>query len=284
MFSFQQLILPLLLNFTFLKKITKVSLVDEELNCIAYNQQGFNAFGMNDYTIAPTDCLDIVSNCCYARIKLNYGQIPVDNSYCFLLNANKEKFFKRVIDKYTDEMRWFSQQTYGMYQQYQNLGNNLNYTYWMNHTCYEQPKAEDFSSYAVEQCALYDEKGNCTISNDQDGFDTFVKSVYNMATSSVCNTVNSDGSCIDPYTPKYQNNDSLIPLLELMKKGLSVDGSNSTSTVTQDNNTKNKKWPNDCQPIPAVEIQLQCPDTFVSGRYISANLGMLVLAIIFIFI
>jgi hypothetical protein len=275
-----QLLLLLLLSQNISKKLIKQSTVDEEVNCIALNQQGFNPFGSNDYTIQPTDCTSLISSCCYARIKLNYGSIPIDNSYCFILTKNKDTFFKRVINKYTDELKWYAQQTLGMYEQYQTIGNNLNYTFYTNYTCHEQPNPKDFSSYADTHCALYDQKGVCTISNNEEYFDTFVKAVYTSATAKVCNTLDNSGNCIDPYNPSYQNNNALMPLLELMKSSLSID-SNVTNTTQSIN--KNK-WPNACVPIPAVDIQLMCPDTFVSGKYISASLLLILLSIIFIFI
>jgi hypothetical protein len=266
-------------NIILAKKISKSSALDEEVNCISLGQNDYNAFGDNDAnSLQPTDCTSIVSNCCYAKINLNYGANKISNSYCFLIAGDKNKFFKTIINKYTDELKWYAQQTYGMYEQYQRIGNNLLYTYWSNYTCYQQPKTEDFSSYNDTICAHYN-GDDCDIINDETNFQNFAKTIYDTATANLCSTYAADGGCVDPYSPTYQNNAALQPVLDLMIHSVGLD----TLNKTEEKNNEVDSWPNECVAIPDVDIQLICSDEYVSGNYIKFSFGIFILLFMFIY-
>ena len=207
--------------------------------CYIVNKQIFKS---NTSQLQPSDCTSIAIDCCYVYINYKLGITPMENTYCTTLRTSKEKFQKQVYDMYSDEVKWYANDTYFNYDRYSTIGSNLNYNYYSNYKCFNPPKPEDFSTYPKSICAKFSPDGkDCLITNDQDKFDKFVENLYEELIIGYCD--NAETPCLNPYNEKTQKNDMLMPLFEELRKSLKVGNDTHSKKIydtdVNDNNNYN---------------------------------------------
>ena len=248
-----------------------------EEQCIIQNQKNFN-MNSESVKVSVVDCLNASSNCCYAYIKYKIGSTMMENSYCSIVQGDIDTFARTLRTKYSDELKWYAEDTYNNYERFSEIGNNLNYKYYANYTCYIPPKIEEYSTYNDSICAKFDYNNKCEALNDYDNFDNFIKLLYDEVVFSKCNNYNYNEECISPFDSKYSNDQSLQPLLDVLIKSLNINNDTYIEDVTEEK----KGWPIECQPIPDISIQIKCNENYSESQYITLNTYFLILFITYI--
>jgi hypothetical protein len=238
-----------------------------------------------------------------------YNELAVEKSYCFTISGKIESWMNKFTNLFKDEMMWFAKFLDANYNQYQKIGNILEYNYSENFTCIDIRPGQEFSSYNISQCAFFNDDGTCKYVNDDNYFEDFVETLYNNISAKTCINELPDGTCYNYETDPKSNNTALLPLIDVLKKELSImDGvvsgnknveinlnqvenslsssnspsnsSTSTSITTNSteiqpgintptNNNRKYNWPGPCKPIPQVTIKITCPSGYTSATYLS---------------
>jgi hypothetical protein len=249
---------------------------DRDVQCIKENSYWESIVDFKNSIPDPNRCLKISDDCCHIRIEYQYGPIPFDNSYCFSMTGKPSDWIKKFSNFYKDELMWYANYTYDNYEKYTEIGNNLNYVYYENYSCYETPEFKEYSTYNISKCALFNQTdGGCLVTNDEDNFSNFVENIYKNLTS--C----KDGSdvCRGYLDPNTANNTSLLPLFDVLKKSLiknTTDGD-----IVQESHINDKShipfYSKPCQPLPLVSITLKCPDAYLGSNPLIRPYNILIL-------
>jgi hypothetical protein len=243
-----------------------ISLITGKDECYLMNKAIFDS---QSKSIQPQDCTSINIDCCYIYVNYNIGVTKIENSYCSTLKTSKEKFAKTVKNMYQDEIKWYANNTYLNYPKYKTIGKNLNYTYYLNYRCYKPPKREDYSTYTNSICAKFNSNGECLVTNDENKFALFVDNLYQQLSNSNCS--DPDSSCKNPFNPSTQQNDKLMPLVDLLTYALRVGNDTDINKETDDTGSE---WPDECIDIPDGDVRVVCDDNFVSGSFLKVFVYM----------
>lgn len=267
----------LVITFTFVAGAGPAVIKDkDQASCLLQNSINYDNRLASTLISDPTNCTTIINSCCYARIQYNYGDMPYNDTFCFVMSGDPKDFYNTINNWINDEVKWYSNYTYNNYAGLSSIGNNLNYTYYSNYSCYNPPAPQDFSNYYPSRCMSYDANGTCLIQADDNNFNQFVTNIFTTVTSSFCNSINADTGLCDSYIVSKNpngNDPELNPLLTELIKSLSVDQANNTNSTTDNSTTNgtgstsvnNNGWPNDCKPQVIAVVTIICPDNYTSG-------------------
>lgn len=253
-----------------------ITYIESDDKCYMVNKGIFNK---NITSIKPNDCVSIAIDCCYIYVNYKIGVTNFENSYCATLRTSKDKYTKQLINMYSDEIKFYANNTYSNYKRFSTIGGNLNYNYYSDYRCLAKPKPEDFSTYRASICAKFDSDGNeCIITNDQSKFDSFVSNIYQELSSVDCSEDTS--VCQDPFDPKTQSNDNLLPLFEELSKSLRVGNDTKIENTAHDDAND---WKDECEPLPNVDVRVICDDSYVAGNHIAVLSLKYTILILFLF-
>ena len=250
---------------------------DTEIQCILQNTYWDSTISKGDFIKDPSQCHNVSSNCCYMNLNYTYNTVPFNFSYCFTLTGNVEDIVRKFLFLLQDDLRWYADYTYNNFQIFQSVGNNLNYVYYSNYNCTTPDPYQQYNSYDITFCALFNADGSCAIVNDDQNFNQFVLNMYQNVTVGQCGFTTQDGTCLGIGNLNLLNSTSsaLVPLLENLKIALNVDGGGiPISNVTQP--------PMNCQPIPIVNVNVICPDTYGVSSYFKVCNYLLYLVLLFL--
>jgi hypothetical protein len=290
--KYNSLLITILILFAMIK-LSKPSKKrsDSDIQCISQNTYWESIISKEDFIKDPTTCHNISDDCCYINIKYTYNIIPFEKSYCFTMSGNVDSWIKKFTNLFRDELMWYANKTYHNFEEYKLIGNNLDYVYYANYYCMTPHPIEDYSTYDISRCALFNDDRTCAIFNDVENFDAFVENLYRNITLGMCSGIDRNGYCINYAKPDYksENSSELIPLLETLKSSLKFEEEEVTSENQVAENVDNNndaltesKWDKPCEPIPLVTVTVKCPDAYSISSYFKLNYFMLYVALIFL--
>ena len=156
------------------------------------------------------------------------------------------------------------------------IGNNLDYVFYENYTCYERAHDIDYHYYSVDNCAFSNPDGTCKIVNDYTYKDNYMQLLYNNITKNFCNNKDELGNCVYYQQSPNYNETGLSPLLEYLKASLDLYD-NSTDKyqkplddpiIEKKNNTElSTKFYAKCKPIIPAKVKIVCPSSYVDGYF-----------------
>lgn len=262
---------------------TSISRSNAEIQCIQVNTYWDSILSTDNNIKDPTSCHKISDSCCYIHIKYRYNDItPFENSYCFTMTGKKDSWIDKFTNLYKDELMWYANFTYNNFEIYESIGNNLNYAFYANYTCIETHPYEDYSTYNITQCALFNDDYTCLIKNDENNFQNFVEDLYRIVTKDKCGGYQFEDGCVN-YNNEGLNTFKMNGLVENLKIALDVDNNEEEEILDSDmGGNKNFKWNLPCKPVPLVTVSIECPAGYSISTYFKINYFILYFVLIFL--
>lgn len=277
-----------------LVKPTKENVFKDE-DCIAENNKNFDFHKPYSRNIEnPNQCTEKSPTCCYVEINYDYAGHLINNNFCVLLGGDVNLKIQELQGILTDQIRYYSNFIYNNYESITSIGNNLDFVFHENYTCYEREQDIDFYYYIQDNCAVTNSDGTCKIVNDLTYKDNYMKLLYEDITNNFCNNKDPLGNCINYKDSPDFNETGLTPLLEYLKASLDLY-ENSTDAykvpeidpvMEKKNNTElSKKFYQKCNPIVPAKVKIICPSSYVDGYFFNLNKynHLFMIALIFLF-
>jgi len=226
----------------------------------------------------PIQCIEKSSSCCYIEISYDYAGHPIDNTFCVLLGGDINSRIQQITGILTDQIRYYAEFIYNNYQTLTSIGNNLNYEYYENYTCYDRSNEMDYYTYSEDNCAITNPDNTCKVLNDFKYIENYAKLLYINITKDYCNNRDEFGNCIlYDQNPNF-NNTGLTPLLDYLISALDIDEISNDEdkkiNIDPDPIEKNKnnsilstKFYKKCKPIVPAKVKIICPGTYISGYF-----------------
>lgn len=246
-----------------------------DADCIYQNTKNFDFYNPKSRLIdSPEQCTNLTSSCCYLEASYDFAGHQIENSFCVLLGGDINFRTQQIIGILTDHIRYHSKFIYENYGALTSIGNNLDYMYYSNYTCYERAQNIDYYHYVTDNCAFSNPDNTCSNVNDYSYSDKYKQLLYENITSNYCNNRDENNNCIYYQQNPNNNNSALSSLMEYLKVSLDVDD------VLPDDDDKNdpfiKKFNtttfasnfySNCKPIVPAKVRIVCPSSYVSGYF-----------------
>jgi hypothetical protein len=228
----------------------------------------------------PYTCTQISQSCCFISIKYSFNSRPVEETHCFPLTGQPSSWINKIKNIIKDDMMYYANFTNDFSQTIKSIGGNLVYNFYKNYTCMELHPLKDYSDYHIRTCAAFDANGLCLFENDEEYFEKYAKVLYENVTSDYCFNYDDNGNCI--YYKDNSQPEKLLPLLEILKHDL-IQEEQLLDEIDKRNKTV-YNWPQPCKPIPEVNVNIICPQEYISARNMSSSFLFLILLSILILI
>jgi len=289
--KFQYLIF-LIIFFNLIIKTYQQEYTDED--CIEENNKSFDFHKPTSRLISnPLQCTEKTSSCCYIEVNFDYAGHLIDNTFCVLLGGDINARIQQISGILTDQIRYYANFIYNKYTTITSIGNNLDYVFYENYTCYELAKEIDFYYYSEDNCAFSNPDGSCKVVNDFTYKNNYAKLLYKNITNNFCNNRDEFGKCVlYQQSPDY-NETGLSPLMEYLKVSLDLNEDSTDKfeepaddpIEAQKNNTElSKKFYAKCKPIIPATVKIICPSSYINGHFSFFRIANFALLISLLFI
>jgi len=270
--------------FPFLFLVTLLLLINPTLqrnftddDCIYENNKNFDFYKpLSKLIDTSTKCTEKSNSCCYIEISYDYAGHLIDNSFCVLLGGDINSRIQQIIGVLTDQIRYYSNFIYNNWETITSIGDNLDYKYYENYTCYEQPQKIDYYSYAQDNCAYTNSDNTCKNVNDKTYSDNFSNVLYKNITKDFCNNRDELGNCVFYQQSPNYNESGLTPLLEYLKSSLDLDENSNdpfiepaADPIEEKKNADeySKKFYKNCKKIIPAKVKIICPSAYMNGFF-----------------
>jgi len=268
-------LLIFIISLNFIKPTIQKNFTNED--CIAENNKNFDFYKPYSRLINnPSQCTEKSSTCCYIEVNYDYAGHIVDNTFCVLLGGDVNVRIHQITGILTDQIRYYSDFIYNNYEMITSIGQNLDYVFHENYTCYERAQEIDFFYYVEDNCAVTNSDGTCKIVNDFTYKDNYLTLLYDNITSNFCNNRDPLGNCVYYNDSPNYNVTGLSPLLDYLKVSLNLY-ENSTDLyelpvddpveIKKNNTELSKKFYKKCKQIIPAKVKIVCPSSYIEGYF-----------------